>query len=78
MKKRLLHTGSRLTQEQKYENAIMLLHCEPTAQEKKTKKLADSVSREYADFCENNPNSTQEQRKAAYAEIHDRICGKKS
>lgn len=77
MKKHLLHTG-RLTQAQKYENAIMLLHCEPTPQEKKAKKLADSVSREYADFCENNPSSTQEQRKAAYAEIHDRIYGKKS
>lgn len=78
MRKRLLHTGSRLTLEQKYENAIYLLHCAQTPEQKRATQLSRQASREYADFCENNPNSTQEQRKAAYAEIHDRICGKKS
>lgn len=71
----MLHTG-KLCKAQKYENAIMSLHCEPSQQEKRTKKLSDSVSREYAEFCENHPDSTQEQRKQAYARIHDRLFEK--
>lgn len=34
------------------------------------KGLGDAVSKQYALFCDMNPESTQEERKEAYATIH--------
>jgi hypothetical protein len=36
-----------------------------------TKRSRTEVSRAYADYCENNPEATQEDRKAEYQRLHD-------
>ena len=72
----LLHSGKNLSDEQKYENAIWLLHPKGkilmTVAEQKSKR----VSRDYAKWSEENEGHTREAGKAAYSEIHARHFGK--
>lgn len=71
--KNLLHRGKNLTNAQKYENAIMLLHTPHVKSEKE--KRRDRVSAEYAEWSEANEGHTREEGKAKFQEIYNRICG---
>ncbi len=56
----MLHKGKNLNTSQKYENAIMSLHCEPSPQEIASKKRSDRISRLYAEWSEANPAHSKE------------------
>lgn len=58
---------------QRWHNTMNSLHFPPSAEEIETKKLCNQVHELYASYCELNQNSTQDDRKQAYAEIHDKV-----
>jgi hypothetical protein len=66
-----LHKGRNLNTSQKYENAIMSLHCEPSPQEIASNNRAKRISQLYAEWSEANPGHSKESGMLKYSQICD-------
>jgi hypothetical protein len=64
-----------MTKAQKYESEIMKLHDNaPMGFNPDFRAgLSESVSNEYSEYCEENPDVTREERKIEYRRIHDSL-----